>query len=215
MCIFKDMGYSPEAVMVMTAIVSFLGFLLENIWLAARKGYIDNRNMNMPFLLGYGIAIMGFYFFLGTPGNMRILGIPVEHGPKTQFAACFGMTFILVSLGEMILGTVIEKTCKIVWWDYTMLPLHITKYTSVPTSLGFAAIIVIFMYCFFEPMMNKLMTYERVSESILGGLLMIVMLSDFIFSMIKMYRTHDLYTTWKLDFREKTFVRTKLRDRYR
>ena len=60
------MNYSLGAVFVMTAFISFLGFLLENIWLAARKGYIDNRNMNTPFMLGYGIAVMGFYFVLGN-----------------------------------------------------------------------------------------------------------------------------------------------------
>lgn len=215
MNIFESMNYSLGAVFVMTAFISFLGFLLENIWLAARKGYIDNRNMNTPFLLGYGIAVMGFYFVLGTPSNMRIFGTPVECGPKSQFGAYFLLTFILVSVGEMLLGTVIEKTCKIVWWDYTRIPLHITKYTSVPTSIGFTVVIVTFMDCFFEPIMNKLITFEYVKEGVYGGLLMAVMISDFVISMSRMYRTHELFLTWKLDFREKSFVRTKIRDRHR
>ena len=43
--------------MIMIAIISFLGFLLENAWLAIRKGFIDNRNMFAPFLVGYGLAV--------------------------------------------------------------------------------------------------------------------------------------------------------------
>ena len=54
------MEYNIYAIGIMTAIVSFLGFVVENIWLAISKGYINNRNMNTPFLLGYGLLIM-FY----------------------------------------------------------------------------------------------------------------------------------------------------------
>ena len=35
------------------AFISFLGFCVENLWLAITKGYMDNRNMLFPFLFGY------------------------------------------------------------------------------------------------------------------------------------------------------------------
>lgn len=213
MGIFEDMEYSLGAVFVMTALVSFLGFLVENLWLAARKGYMDNRNMHAPFLIGYGAAIMGFYLVLGTPSNLRFFGTPSECGTKSQFAAYFIFTFILISLGEMLLGTVIEKRYGLVWWDYTAIPLHITKYTSVPTSFGFTVIIVTFMDCFFERGMNALMELEPVKVHIYGIILMAVMLIDFLLSMYRMKTTGELMVSWKIDFRAKSFERNKYKYR--
>lgn len=62
------------------AVVSFLGFAVENIWLAITKGYIDNRNMCLPFLLGYGLAVAVIYLLFGTPKKLWVLGrsIPVK-----------------------------------------------------------------------------------------------------------------------------------------
>lgn len=211
MNIFENMGYSLGAVFVMIAFVSFLGFALENIWLAARKKYIDNRNMHAPFLLGYGIAITGFYFILGTPSDLRLLGRPSESSPAAQFAAYFIFTFVLVSIGEMLLGTIIEKSCGLVWWDYTSIPLHITKYTSIPTSLGFSTAIVTFMDCFYEPVMNRLMKCSPDKLLAYGILLMAVMTVDFVLSMYRMKTTGKLMVTWKLDLSERSFTYSKYR----
>ncbi len=59
--------YTFYEYVALVIIVSFLGFCLENIWLVVRKGQIDNRNMNFPFLIGYGMAILFIYFLLGVP----------------------------------------------------------------------------------------------------------------------------------------------------
>lgn len=52
----EKMKYTYYQLGIMAAVVSFLGFVVENIWLAMTKGYINNRNMNAPFLQGYGLA---------------------------------------------------------------------------------------------------------------------------------------------------------------
>lgn len=207
MSIFQDMNYGSGPVLIMTAFISFLGFLLENIWLTARKGYMDNRNMHAPFLLGYGVAVMGFYFVLGTPSNLRIFGVPSESGPVSKFAAYCILTFVLVSVGEIILGKIVEKVCHIVLWDYTKIPMHITRYTSVPTSIGFTVVIVTFMDCFFERIMNVLSQTEPVRTFIFGVILMVVMVLDFLYSAVKMTRNHKMVITWEIDFREKSFHR--------
>lgn len=211
MNIFADMGYSVGAVLVMSSFISFLGFCVENIWLAARKKYIDNRNMHAPFLFGYGIAVTGFYFVMGTPSNFRFFGTPAECSTASQFWAYFIFTFILVSLGEMLLGTVIEKTCGLIWWDYTRIPMHITKYTSIPTSFGFTIIIVTFMDCFYEKIMNNLMELDKEKMLVYGIIITAVMAVDLILSMIRMKITGKLMTTWKLDFENHCFLRCKYR----
>ena len=45
----------------MIILISFVGFLVENIWNLLTSGQIDNRNMHLPFILGYGLAILGVY----------------------------------------------------------------------------------------------------------------------------------------------------------
>lgn len=209
MGIYSDMNYGWGAIFIMTAFISFLGFALENIWLAARKGYMDNRNMFAPFLIGYGMAVMSFYFVLGTPSDLRFFGEPSESGEKSSFGAYCLLTFILVSVGEIVLGKATEKIGGVILWDYTGIPLHITRYTSVPTSIGFTVVIVTFMDCFFERIMNRLSEFDPVRTLIFGTILMIVMAADFLFNSFRMIRTHKIMTVWRIDLRTKSFHRYK------
>lgn len=212
-----EINYSISSMLIMTAIISFLGFALENIWLAARKGYMDNRNMFAPFLLGYGLAVMGFYLFLGTPQNPRTyindLNDKIENNVGMRIAAYFTITFVCVSLGEIVLGKVIEKTCHIILWDYTSIPLHITRYTSIPTSIGFTVIITVFMDCFFERIMDVLMRLDPTVSSIFGASLMTVMIADFLFNAARTMKTHSMMTSWRLDIPERSFKHYKYSDR--
>lgn len=208
-----EIEYSISSMLIMTAIVSFLGFTLENLWLAARKGYMDNRNMFAPFLLGYGLAVMGFYLLLGTPQNPRTyvtnLNDRVENNVGIRIAAYFTITFVCVSLGEIVLGKIIEKTCHIILWDYTSIPLHITRYTSIPTSIGFTVVITVFMDCFFERIMEALMRLDPTVSNILGASLMTVMTADFLFNALRTMRTQSMMTSWRFDIPERSFQHYK------
>lgn len=137
-----EMKYSIFDFGIMAAIISFLGFIVENIWLAVTKGYVNNRNMNAPFLLGYGLLVISLFFVLGTPEEMAQWGM--FKGIRTKwirYMLYFVCSFVVVSIGEILLGTIVEKLCGIEYWNYASLPMHITKYTSVPTSIGFASMI--------------------------------------------------------------------------
>ena len=63
------MKYGFYAWGLMIVVSSFIGFVVENLWLWETKGYIDNRNMNLPFLLGYGLACFLVFVLLGTPNG--------------------------------------------------------------------------------------------------------------------------------------------------
>ena len=128
-------GYSIYSLFMMVAVISFLGFCLEDTWLSLTKGYIDNRNMNLPFLLGYGLLVVGIYIIIGIPERIVFLGKPIF--PKSKFRRYllyFMCMMVIVSLGEILLGTFVEKMFGFEYWNYTRIPMHITKYTSVPTS---------------------------------------------------------------------------------
>lgn len=179
--------YSVYDYIALAIVVSFLGFCLENIWLLFRKGQIDNRNMNFPFLIGYGMAILIIYFILGVP----------QKGKVWLF---FLATFFIVSVGEILLGFSVEKFCGIYYWDYSTLPLHLTRYTSLFTSIGFSAIITCFFYRFFTPLMRLIKNHDTQMAHVICVALLAAMIIDFMYSFKYMHDNQSLYSSWILHF---------------
>ena len=100
------MKYTYYQLGIMAAVVSFLGFVVENIWLAMTKGYINNRNMNAPFLLGYGLLILFMYAVFGTPAALRMFA--KEKVRWKRYLVYFLCSFAVVCVGEIVLGIVVE-----------------------------------------------------------------------------------------------------------
>lgn len=188
------------ALFLIVAIVSFLGYWVENLWLLFTLGYMDNRNMRLPFLLGYGLAIVAIYMVFGTPQHPRFLHIPIGiKSPFLRTSAYYLIACLCVMLGEIALGTLVEYTCGIVWWDYTNLPLHITRYTSIPTTLAFAALITVFMGCIFTPLYTWFSQNANQALLIVSSVLMCVMTVDLILSAIQMYTSGQFTSLWHVD----------------
>lgn len=195
-----EMKYSIFDFGIMAAIISFLGFIVENIWLAVTKGYVNNRNMNTPFLLGYGLLVISLFFVLGTPEEMAQWGM--FKGIRTKwirYMLYFICSFVVVSIGEILLGTIVEKLCGIEYWNYASLPMHITKYTSVPTSIGFASMITFFMGKCFTPLMGWIGRLDSPALRAVSIMLMAVMALDFFYSFHYMIRSKDFYWKWQID----------------
>ncbi len=199
------------SLMTLSAIISFLGFVLENIWLLFTKGFIDNRNMTFPFLLGYGVMISGVLLIIGTPETITLFGLSKKSRP-IRYIAYFLICFILVSIGELILGTFMERVFGFEYWNYTMIPLHITKYTSVPTSIGFALIITVFMGNYIFPLLKEINKIPKKIRKFLSITLSIIMTSDFIVSFRKMYVSQSLNIRWKKQIALKSKYKTKTAD---
>lgn len=176
------------ALCMIMAVVSFLGFVVENVWLAMTKGYIDNRNMYAPFLVGYGMAILAIYFMFGTPGELTVFGKQTGLSKGRKKVLYFLLVMLCVSLGEIVLGKIVEHTCHIYWWDYSNLPLHITRYTSIPTTILFSTMIVLFMDYIFVPLYNYFLSWNSRRLYIVAGVLMVIMLGDFVGAAYRMYK---------------------------
>lgn len=190
-------GYDIYSLGIMLTLISFLGFLLEDLWLAVTKGFIDNRNMRLPFLMGYGILVVGMYLILGTPENMTLWGkVPVNASKAEKFFIYFLCSMVIVSVGELILGHLVEKVCGFEYWNYNWIPLHITKYTSIPTSIGFAAIITSFMGACFEPIMGIISMMDAQDIKPLSIMLVAVLTADFIAGFRQMRRNRGLNIRW-------------------
>ncbi len=181
-------------------VVSFLGFMVENTWTGITQGYMDNRSMCLPFLLGYGLAILAVYLIFGTPIAPRFFRKQILlHSRFLRFLAYFGIMFLCVSIGEIVLGTLVEKAFGIVWWNYSSLPLHITKYTSVPTSMGFALMITVFMNYCFEPLYSFFMNIDYAYLRKMTFWCMSLMIIDFFYSAFCMAKRRSLVERWRIN----------------
>lgn len=196
------------ALCMVVTFVSFLGFIVENVWLAITKGYIDNRNMCFPFLLGYGLAMVLIYIILGTPSNMWFFGKPLRISSRLLRVVIYYLAVMLcISVGEILLGTLVEHTCGFSWWDYSKLPMHITKYTSIPTSAMFAIMVTLFMEKCLTPMYQYFSGCNTSRMEYVVVLLMSIMVGDFVYSAYKMYKTRGLVRRWRIETKERNLYK--------
>ncbi len=188
------------AMSLMITLISLGGWLVENVFMACSEGYIDNRNMMLPFLFGYGLAVAGIYVLFGTPTTPRFLKyrFPMKK-PIVNLLLYCAIVFTVVSVGECLTGLFVERFFNITWWDYSGIPLHITQYTSVPTSAAFTAILTLFMQFAFERLYAA---FHKIDKRILYPLAIVLMLlltADFIASGIRMYQTENFVRIWRID----------------
>ena len=190
-----------SALCMIAAVVALLGFVIENIWLYFRYSEINNRNMILPMLLGYGLAIVGLYFMFGTPKHPKFFVWSVE--TKSRFVNTmfyFFISGICVMLGECCMGIFVENVMGFKWWSYESLPLNITQYTSVPTTIAFALIIVLFMSLVFYPLHQAFSKIKSNWFHFFSYLVMILMIADFIHSAIYMYQNQTTFQLWSIRF---------------
>ncbi len=191
------MMLNKYAFSMVIALTSFIGFCVENIWLSVTKGYMDNRNMIFPFLLGYGMAFAAIYLLFGTPDQMTFLAqdLPVKSA-KMKSLLYFCTVFCCICAGEILLGKTVELTCHFYWWDYSRLPLHITRYTSVPTSLGFTILVYLFMDQAYPRLYRYFLSWDQDFLKIAATLLMAVMVWDFLHSGVLMLVNQTTQKRW-------------------
>lgn len=183
----------------MTVFASFIGYVVENLFKLVMNGYVDNRYMFLPFLLGYGLFIAAIGILIGTPNNLFPLS---KRQPKLKkpvvYLFYFLLTALLVSAGELALGYAVEAIGGFNYWDYSKLPLNFTKYTSLPTSVGFGAIITAFMGFIYEPAIRF---FEKKKGSRAWRTLSIVVISllviDFFASFAVMITTGKRMIIWR------------------
>ncbi len=181
-----------------------MGFMLENLWLAITKGYIDNRNMHLPFLLGYGLLVTAFGLCFGTPDNIAVFGIRTNISGIASWFFYFAVAFIIICVGEHILGTLVEKICGVEYWNYSWLPLRFSKYTTVPTSIGFALILTLFMGYAVRPLWAFFTRIDENTAFYAGAVILFILLADFAASFGYMKKNKSLNHKWRLVLRKKT-----------
>ena len=191
-------GIKEDFIMIM--IISFLGFIVEEIWMLFRYSTLDNRNMFFPFLLGYGLFVVLLYHIVGIP---KKIFNKYKFDKTKSFIVYMIICFFLVSIGEILLGFFVEKTGHFYYWNYSSIPLHFTKYTSVPTSLGFALIITLFMNYAYVPLLKKIKKNDKKIPIFVIVFIMCLLVLDFNFSFKKMYNNRGRNTVWSIHLRKR------------
>ena len=184
--------------LVMIIIVSFLGYCFEDFWMLIRYSNLDNRNMYLPFLLGYGVFIVLIYYIIGTPNKIFN---KYEKKKPFNYLLYILVAFLLVSVSELTLGVSVERTLHFSYWDYSKIPLHFTKYVSIPTSIGFALVLTLFMSYLFEPLKNKISDFSKKIPKLLLILVISVMTLDLIVSFKVMNANDGRNIVWQIDFK--------------
>lgn len=188
------------ALCIIIMIVSFLGFVVENLWVACTKGYMDNRGMFLPFLLGYGLAVAAIYMVYGTPDKLWFLGnVWNIHNATISKLLYFLIVVACICIGEMLLGLIVEKVCHFSWWNYSRIPLHITQYTSIPTSVAFSILITTFMDVFFQPVFRYFCSTENKICLVSGFALFLCLVLDFLYNGHQIYKQHGTIQRWKIE----------------
>ena len=187
------------AMCMMIIFVSFMGFFIEGVWMSITKGFFNNRNMHLPFLIGYGLGVILVDIMWGKPQAPHFCGNAFPFRNKfLKFVLYFVAVFFTVSITELILGHTMEAICGFYWWNYTYLPLHFTRYTSLPTGILFTSAISIFMGCCYDPLIhffeNKV---NRVTKVIAAGIV-ILLICDFVYSTYCMYQMQNRNQLWKI-----------------
>ncbi len=197
----RKTGSKLCGLLMIAILVSFLGFWVENLFITMTLGFMDNRNMHLPFLVGYGLGMLAVYGMLGTPQTLRFFHVPIPvANPFWRTLIYYMVTCLLVMVGEIVLGTIVERVCDVIWWEYTTLPLHITKYSSIPTTLAFAALITLFMGKAFMPIYTRFSRGYSWGLLVFSGIGILALMLDFAWTVWEMYKTADFIYVWKIDF---------------
>ena len=193
--------------MMVAVVVGLIGFCVENIWLAFSKGFMDNRNMCLPFLLGYGIAMLLVYILFGLPHRPLFFGTKVViKSSVRRYMYYYLMIVICICVGEILLGKTVEKICGFQWWNYSWIPLHITQYTSIPTSMGFSAIVFLFMRYCLELLMNLFLGLNEKTLVLMSLLFGIILSIDMVYNLYLIYKNGEGTVRWRIEFKGKGLV---------
>lgn len=182
-----------------------IGYWVENLFRLFSKGILDSRNQVLPFLFCYSIAMWALYFALGTPKKARIFNhrIISDDSIKSQRLSVlcyFLISFFFIFFGEIVVGTMFEKISGIQLWNYSGIPLHMTQYTSVPTTIALSTGVIVLMEYFFTPLMNAIHKLKKKTvlkiDYILGGLIII----DWLYMMISINFFKVSPNYWSIQF---------------
>lgn len=194
-----------EGLIFVCAVASLLGWVTENIFRAIATGGIDDRGQILPFIAAYGFGVALLYALFGIPLEMRFLRwriLPEERAKNRVWrGVIYALTlFGLILISELAVGFFFERVFGVRGWNYSNIPLHITRYTSIPTTAGFTLGVFLFMQ-FLLPWLAR--CFERIPRRLgrwIAWSLFALVTADFLWMIVVAARTNALPSYWELTF---------------
>lgn len=181
----------------MIILISFVGFLVENIWNVLTSGQIDNRNMHLPFILGYGLAILGVYLLFGLPtDNKGLISLTNSSSTAFRYVAYILLVTVFICISEIIIGYGVQYFSGVYYWDFSDVPLHITRYTSILTSVAYSITITLFMNYLFDSIMTWFSHFDDKAYKYVGIILIALLTIDLLVSYGAMIANNNHNLIW-------------------
>ena len=186
---------------------AFIGWFVENISMLLTYGVIDARNHTLPFISVYGLIPFALHLALGNADDITVFGkkIFTEKSRKNKALSnllCFLVMCMIVFLGEFMVLHGFEILFGIELWDFRVMPLAITQYTSVITTFGFGFGTYVIFKFIYTPVLNFVRKHIKYSTAkyiaiFIGGAILVDMFV-FIFFTILVGKPPML---WSISFR--------------
>lgn len=122
--------------------MAMVGWVAENIVKAATDGIIDCRFHTLPFISPYALIPFAFAAAFKSADDITIFGKKVfrKGTARTKILSnilTYAIICSAVFLGELAVGNMWEKFFGVQLWDYSGLPLQVTRYAGLIPSLGY------------------------------------------------------------------------------
>jgi len=142
---------------VLAVIVSFAGWVGENIATLIGSRKIDSRFHLLPFISPYGLIVILLYAAFRDVDRATFFGKPLfkKDTVGTRIWSnlyCLVVITAAVFVGELIVGNLWEKAFGVILWDYTNHPYCVTRYTCLSTTLLYGAGGYLFFRLIFAPL---------------------------------------------------------------
>lgn len=200
----KILGYTISQYVLFALFCSLCGFVAENTGRIITLGNFDSRYMLLPFIMPYGLGVLAAYLVLGRPSEFRFFGWRFIKGDgrrdrNIRRVLYFVAAFVCISAGEAGYGLLVEATTGKRLWNYSNIPLHVTQYTSIPTSILFTSGVFVVT----EYLMPALMRFfEKISSRaifVVSAILFVLSFADMIAMMIRLFVTGTAKQFWSVN----------------
>ena len=156
-------------IVLMFMLYGFLGYVYEMIHMRITTKELVNRGfLNGPIIPVYAVGSLLIIFLLD--------------GIKSNFILTVFLITIICSVTEYITSLILEKIFKIRWWDYSDKAFNIQGRVCPNTMIQFVILAIVALYIINPYFMNMLSGANEMVLNITSFILIVLFISDFIFS---------------------------------
>ncbi len=175
--VYQKTMYAAKYILL-TATMSFIGWLYEVVLVRMQSGYWTNRGfMWLPFCPIYGCTLLAIYFFMGTPQEKRGILKKVKN-PFLHTALYLVLAGLLPTLAELFVGLLFDKAFHTMLWSYEGMPFNYRGYICLTISLLWSVMIYAFMRFVFPLLKRLLFRMPGRLALILSAMLLIACTAD-------------------------------------